>query len=124
VCVALALWAYARNSVFVVHVSPAAAHTAAIVLIALAAAFALLALAAPTLLRPVFIAMTAASLPIGWVVSHVVMLLFFYVIITPVGLVFRLIGRDPLHRQFEPGAATYWVRRESVTDVKRYYRQF
>ena len=68
--------------------------------------------------------LTAVSLPIGFVVSHIVMAVMFYVILTPVGLVFRLIGRDPLQRRFDRQAASYWVPRERVTDPRRYYRQF
>ena len=38
------------------------------------------------------------AFPIGWTVSQVILLLMFYGLFTPIGLVFRLIGRDPLHR--------------------------
>ena len=52
------------------------------------------------------------------------MAIVFYVVLTPVGLIFRAIGRDPLHRRFEPTASTYWVPREPARDAQRYYRQF
>jgi hypothetical protein len=45
-------------------------------------------------------------------------------VFTPIGLFFRLIGRDPLHRRFQPEADTYWVGRRPATDVRRYFRQF
>jgi hypothetical protein len=41
-----------------------------------------------------------------------------------VGLLFRLMGRDPLQRRLEPAAASYWQPREQVTDLRRYYRQY
>jgi hypothetical protein len=36
----------------------------------------------------------------------------------------RALGRDPMQRQFEPEAATYWVEHDPATDPKRYFRQF
>lgn len=65
-----------------------------------------------------------AAYPIGWTVSHVLLGLIFYGVITPIGLIMRLLGRDPMQRGFEPNAATYWEPREQVADVKRYFRQF
>ena len=52
------------------------------------------------------------------------MAVLFYGVFTPIGLFFRLIGRDPLHRRFQPEADTYWVARRPATDVRRYFRQF
>ena len=58
--------------------------------------------------------------------SFVVWVLAAYlVILVPFNwMVFRLIGRDPLHRRFERDADSYWVTCQPIKDVKRYYRQF
>jgi hypothetical protein len=58
------------------------------------------------------------------VVSHVVLLLVFAVVVTPVALLLRLLGRDPLERRPDPRAATYWVDRKTEPDPRRYFRQF
>lgn len=65
-----------------------------------------------------------AAYPIGWTVSHVLMAIVFYLVITPIGLVMRLLGYDPMQRRLDRQAATYWVQRQPVTEVKRYFRQF
>src|SRR5262245_35551916 len=44
------------------------------------------------------------------VVSPVLLALFFYTVVTPVGLVLRLMGKDPL--RLKRGDATYWVERD------------
>ena len=44
--------------------------------------------------------------------------------ITPVGLLFRVIGRDPMHRRFEPAAATYWADPRPRRGKESYFRQF
>ena len=43
------------------------------------------------------------AFPIGWTVSQVMLAMMFFGLFTPIGLVFRLIGRDPLHRARPPG---------------------
>ena len=76
------------------------------------------------LIRPVFLLMIFLTFPIGWVVSHLVMGVFYYGIITPVGLFFRLISRDPLCRKYEPNAETYWIEYKHERSAKGYFRQF
>ena len=62
--------------------------------------------------------------PIGIVVSHVVLALIYFGLFMPIALVFRVIGRDPLHRRFEPEAQSYWVERGGAPAAKRYFQQF
>ncbi|MCZ6817298.1 MAG: hypothetical protein O7F76_11485 [Planctomycetota bacterium] len=90
----------------------------------LAAYCGVFSLASPGLLRPLFLLLSVAGYPIGFAVSHVVMFLVYYLMFAPIGIVFKIIGRDALHRQFEPSAETYWVRRRPPASVKRYFRQF
>lgn len=101
-----------------------AAPVVAFVLWSIAVASGLLSLVAPRGNRPLYVALSVVAYPIGFVVSHIVMGIFFFGILTPLGLVFRLLGRDALHRRFEPGAATYWVPRKPTEDVKRYFAQY
>jgi hypothetical protein len=74
--------------------------------------------------RPVFLAWTRATYPIGWTVSRLVMGVVFYLVVTPVGLLVRRFGRDPLARTFDGAAASYWVEREGEAEPSRYFRQF
>ena len=85
---------------------------------------ALLSLVFPAGNRFLFVALTVISYPIGYVVSFVLMAIFFYVVVTFVALVFRLIGRDVMKRKFEPDATTYWAPHTSPTSIKRYFQQF
>lgn len=43
----------------------------------------------------------------GWVNTRIIMLLLFYVMILPIGLIMRLVGYDPMQRKFDPDAKTY-----------------
>jgi hypothetical protein len=63
-------------------------------------------------------------LPLAWSVSTLLLVFVYYLVLTPVGLVLRVAGRDPLRRRFEPRAASYWVKRTEAAKSERYFRQF
>lgn len=65
-----------------------------------------------------------AALPIGWVVSHIVLGLVYFGVVTPIGLLRRALGHDPMQRRIDPGATTYWQRHEMATSKDRYFEQF
>jgi hypothetical protein len=83
-----------------------------------------LGLVAPGLLRIVYLGMVYATLPIGLVVSYVILAATYYLVLTPIGLGLRLFGYDPMHRRFDRKAKTYWVPREQDADTDRVFRQF
>ncbi len=80
--------------------------------------------AAPRLMRAVYLGLVYATLPVALVVSLLVLLLVYYLVLTPTGLLMRLFGYDPMHRRFDPDAQTYWLPRQQDEDVSRYFRQF
>lgn len=80
--------------------------------------------AVPIWRRPMFVGWMYAAYPVGLVVSHVLLGLVYFGVVTPIGLLMRAVGHDPMTRRFDRSAATYWVEREQVSDVKRYFRQF
>jgi len=43
------------------------------------------------------------------VVGPVVLGAIFFLVLTPVAVAMRVIGRDAMKRRFEPAASTYWV---------------
>ena len=66
----------------------------------------------------------ALAFPIGWTVSLIMLAILYYGLFTPIGLVFRLIGRDALQRSRRPGLETYWTPKPTTTDPRRYFKQF
>ncbi len=84
----------------------------------------ILAIAAPRALKPAFVLLMVASYPFGWLTSHVLMALIFYLVVTPLGVIMRLTGRDPMARMFERGRKSYWIPRRADSDWGRYFRQF
>jgi len=85
---------------------------------------AVLGFAVPKALWPVWVALMVINYPIGWVITHVVMAIIFYLVVTPVGIIMRLTGRDPMERAFDRTAKTYWKPRRTDPDSARYFRQY
>jgi len=77
-----------------------------------------------TLTRCVYVVLMAVTLPIGFVASLILMGAFYFGLITPLGLVFRLRGGDVVCRKFDPKAPTYWAPHEQTKNVERYFQQF
>ena len=84
----------------------------------------LIGLCAPRLIRIVYCGAIVLTFPIGWVVSNVLLAVLYYGVVTPIGLVFRLVKRDRLTLR-RPRHETCWTARETVNgDAERYLRQF
>ena len=78
----------------------------------------------PAVIRWIYVVWTAAVFPIGWVMSYVLLGSVFYLVVTPIGLIMRICGRDPMQRKFDPQANTYWQPRTKSKTTDRYFRQF
>lgn len=46
----------------------------------------------------------------GIVMTYILLTLTYYIVITLVGLIMRLVGNDPMKRKFEPEAKSYWMK--------------
>ena len=78
----------------------------------------------PVIARALFVSAMVVTFPIAWVVSHVLLAIIYYLVFTPVGLVGRLFGYDPMRRRFDRGAGSYWIAREEAPGAERYFRQY
>jgi hypothetical protein len=94
------------------------------IVLAIVATIGLVEFLRPGALRPVFVLATVLALPIGWVVSHLVMMVVYYVVLTPIGLILRLVGYDPLQRKIDRAAKSYWQPRKSNEDPAQYFKQY
>ena len=78
----------------------------------------------PPIRRPVYRGWIYSVVPIGWVISHVLLAAIYYLLFTPVAFIMRLCGYDPMSRKFDDSQSTYWVQREPVEDINRYFKQY
>jgi hypothetical protein len=77
-----------------------------------AAVFLVLAYAAPRLLRPLNLVWFKFGMVLHHVVTPVVMGVLFFAVVTPVGMLMRASGKDPMRLKRDPAAASYWILRE------------
>lgn len=89
-----------------------------------AAGLGLAGLALPPLIRPVYVVLMAVTLPIGLVVSTLLLGAVYYLAVTPIGLLARILGYDAMRRRSDPAAESYWIKRPGDTKVARYFRQY
>jgi len=81
-----------------------------------------LGLIRPAALRPIWVAWSVVAFPIGWAVSMVFLAMLFYGLFTPIALVFRMMGRDPL--TLRPAKVrSYWRPKVAARDKRQYFRQ-
>jgi predicted Kef-type K+ transport protein len=80
----------------------------------------------PQLFRGIYSLWLAFSVILGYFVSRILLTIIFFVVITPMGLIFRMFGKDPMERKLDPQVASYWSRKEPETDIsiERYGKQF
>jgi hypothetical protein len=119
----LAGWARWRGHVVGIDLGDSAV-TVSLVFGTVAAVSGLFSLLWPLGNRLLYVAMSLVAWPIGTVVSYTMMVILFYLVITPVGLFFRLVGRDALNRRVDASLPSYWVEHRTPASVERYFRQF
>ncbi len=78
----------------------------------------------PQLVRPFYVAWMLALFPVGWCVSHLLLAAIYGFVVTPLGLLLRCVGHDPLTRRRDPQRKTYWIPRQGRPPASRYFRQF
>ena len=67
----------------------------------------------PTLLAPLNLIWFKFGMLLGKVMTPIVMGMLYFVTITPIGLIMRAVGKDPLRTKLEPEAETYWQKRDT-----------
>ena len=79
-----------------------------------AAFFALVALTVPWILLPLNRLWHTLAYPLGQAMNYVILGIFFFICMVPVGFIMRLFGWDPMCRAQRAATASYW------TDVQRH----
>jgi len=77
-------------------------------------------------LKPVYVAWMSLAIVLGFLISNVILTIFFFLVITPIGLVARCLGKDFLRLKLDRSAKTYWlpVERRGAKSPAEYERQY
>jgi hypothetical protein len=87
-----------------------------------AASFFLVALVLPRILSPFNRLWTKFGLLLGAVVAPIMLAVIFYAFVTPIGLLMRATGKDPLRLKLDPDADSYWIARDNAADAKTSFK--
>ena len=82
-----------------------------------------MAVAVPAALRPVYYWWMRLALLLGRITTPLILGIAFFLVLTPMGLLMRLFGNDPMRRGAHAGAETYRVD-STKTDRDRLERPF
>ncbi len=77
----------------------------------LAGIFLVTGCAIPRMLRPFYAAWMRFASILAWVNTRVLLSVFFLLVLTPIGLVMRLMRKDLLDKKIDHPAKSYWVKR-------------
>jgi hypothetical protein len=94
------------------------------VLAVVGVALSALGLVVPQALLPIYVVLLIAAAPVRIVLGELAMLLLYFGLFAPLGLVFRLARRDALERNFDRDAETYWRPKRKPEGPGSYYRQW
>ena len=75
----------------------------------------------PTPFKPLYSKGMKLSYSIGQVISRVMLVLFFLIILTPIALILRLLGKEVLSLRFRSGKESYWRESKSDHDFDRMF---
>lgn len=77
----------------------------------------------PHALRPLYQGWMRIGAVLGWINTRILLALCFYVLVFPLGLVMRLLGKDPLHKYWDSNLQTYRQPREGMprTQMEKQY---
>jgi hypothetical protein len=68
-----------------------------------------LAVLAPAALRPLEKLLSTLFRWLTAALTYVILVVTFFVVVTPIGLVMRLLGKDPLHLERQPKRPSFWA---------------
>lgn len=77
------------------------------------------------IMKPIHIGWMTLAFALGWFNTRLLLGIFFYLILTPLGVIMRLFGVDLLDQKIDRQATTYWKKRDlSKFDPKHASRTF
>lgn len=79
---------------------------------------------APSLVKPLYVALMLVTLPIGLLVGEAALMAIYVGVFLPIGILFRLMRRDALQRTIDRSAVSYWEDGRDEPPKKSYLRRY
>ena len=79
----------------------------------------------PIILKPIYFLWMIFATILGWIMTRVILSMLFYIILTPIGLIARLFGKQFLELRWEKSKESYWnFRTNEHLKKENYEKQF
>ncbi|HPA44747.1 MAG TPA: SxtJ family membrane protein [bacterium] len=78
----------------------------------------------PSVLREIHAGWMRFAHGLGWFNTNLLLSLFYYVVLCPIGSAMRLFGRDPLDRKWSSEQSSYWIVKKEQRPSDHYEHQF
>ena len=76
-------------------------------------------------LKPIYLMWMIFATVLGWIMTRVILSVLFYAILTPIGLISRLFGKQFLELKWNKTDITYWnYRPKNLFVAEKYEKQF
>ena len=73
------------------------------------AALASVAIVMPMALKPVYIVWMRFGMVMGWINTRLILGIIFYIMFTPIALILKLLGKDPMRRKLYDNLVSYRI---------------
>lgn len=87
-------------------------HVVAVNSLLVSCLFIIMGLVLPMILKPVYIVWMRFSFILGWINTRIILLILFYLVFTPIGLLIRLLKMDLLERKNKTDS--YWKNKKKA----------
>ena len=85
----------------------------------------IIGIAIPVILKPIYWIWMIFATILGWIMTRVILSLLFYAIVTPIGLLPRLFGKEFIDLKWDSTDSTYWNYRSGDDyEKEQYEKQF
>lgn len=79
----------------------------------------------PIILKPLNKIWMGLSIVLGFFMSRLILTVLFYIVLTPISLIAKLVGKQFMTLKYDKSAKTYWEKRKIITKKQiDYERQF
>jgi len=77
----------------------------------------------PAILAPFKKLLDKLIFVIGWVTGVTSLLIVFYLIFTPLGVLLKILGKDLLNKKIDKKISSYWIKRKNIIFFKESYER-
>ncbi len=89
----------------------------------IAAALAMTSVFMPQAVKPVYLCLMLIAAPIGMLLGEIALLMIYFGLFLPIGIVFKVLRRDALGISFDRRSTTYWQAKKQARNAASYYHQ-